>query len=259
MKQDCPHCGNQIEVRIARSPHYLSNDWTTLASSSRNVFPEASEESLPRYSDHRRGIPVRPASKEADVWVPFLVSGITSVACSIISFCFAITLDARKPVIVALLFGSVGFMLPWLALNWYNWTSLLRATERITGRDLDGDGNVGKPQPRTWRVEVETETDDGWSQTRLPCPVGGFNYLRQFAKDVLLNDGNPALGVTFSEDGAKRSGGYPRELWKKLRDVFLAYEWCNWRNDAYHEQGVELTRVGKCILKKLASGENIPI
>lgn len=204
---------------------------------------------LPANYTAERIAPTFLPSRESHVTVPLLRSLITGAFFGITvggTFAFlavmgkatawyAIELGAVAGGIV--FFGGAFFY--WLYITG-QYDGLLSRVETVTGLDIDQDGKVGPPERR--EISVKVETTNGRQFEDLP---GDEAALVEFAKDVVSGR------LTFSERGAIESG-YGQDNFKKLRDIFIARHWAEWKDANNRNQGVNLYRAGKSILMKIA-------
>ena len=116
---------------------------------------------------------------------------------------------------------------------------LLWAVERLTGRDLDGDGQAGEPQV------IRVEVTNGKQEVYLDLP-GKPQALATLARGVLN-------GRSFAEDTWSGRGGlFSRSEFRQLRDTLIERGLAVWRNPNAKAQGVELTAAGRAVFRRLA-------
>jgi hypothetical protein len=90
---------------------------------------------------------------------------------------------------------------------------------------------------RTVRVLVESENKQ---QQRIAF-VPDEPEIRQFARMA-------ANGQTFSERTAKRAK-VSLDDWKDMRDTFMDRGWATWKDAKEKRQGLQLTHVGRAVLR----------
>ena len=122
---------------------------------------------------------------------------------------------------------------------------LYMAVEVITGQDLNDDGFIGPPpEPRIVTLEITNPDNNNLQYLQLPEHL--YEKLPMIAH--LLTAGKP-----FSE-GAMTGSGRPlsRSEFHQLRDVMFDRGLARWRDERYPTQGVELTGMGKSVMRKAA-------
>jgi hypothetical protein len=102
--------------------------------------------------------------------------------------------------------------------------------EEVTGIDLDGDGEIGEPEPEILRIELQDQQGRPRIIAELDTDRERFAELARLA--VTLNLG-------FSEEVA-RQAGYNRKEWVKVRDKFIELEAARWKNAKNHKEGCYL-------------------
>jgi hypothetical protein len=231
------------------APRFAFDAWHPLdgldyAASSRFPFGNVASiaPALPPGSTWERRAPVRAATVSADVFVPVLQSATTALVGGVAAGLLSQSL-AGAGVGAGLTFGA-----SWLALLRAHRAGLW-AVERVTGRDLDGDGRIGRPgepaQPSTVKIEIKEDRRNGQSLAWLDLPVDE-KRLRQFAQRV-------TAGGALSESEWTGSGGpFSRDEFRGLRDALIERGLARWRNPQEPRQGWELTRKGKVVLEHVA-------
>jgi hypothetical protein len=251
-KIKCPHCGQAVTIQVAEQPIMKTRSGqvsfeNTQKSPFRNAAAVAVEPPEPAY----REIPAHLPTKESHVVVPLWQSVITAGFCAPIAGVPAGLFAYKFMYFTG--WSSLGFGLAcaggtflivaswqwWSRLDSYN--SLLWSIEEFFDRDLDGDQNIGQPEPRNIAVTVQ----DGTRMSYADLP-GDEKDLFNFAHAVINGV------VTFSEEGAS-SSGYSVRNFKALRDTFLNSNWCVWNNEEAHNQGLSLTLSGLSVLRQIAS------
>jgi len=113
---------------------------------------------------------------------------------------------------------------------------LLRTVERVIGKDLDGDGEIG------FTVEITDLTQDKKRMTFANFPARQAEVER-FATAAI----NGWLTVNSPHKLSRRK-------FTQLRDVSLDRGLLAWRCAEARQQGVELTAVGRHVFKRLVVG-----
>lgn len=113
--------------------------------------------------------------------------------------------------------------------------------EEITGVDIDGDGEVGEPEPETLKIELH----DG---NGIPRLIAEFDTDRErfaeLARLILI------IKKGFSEETANEAG-YSRKEWVDIRDKFFSLQAAAWKNRNHPKQGIDLGSRGINILKAM--------
>jgi hypothetical protein len=118
---------------------------------------------------------------------------------------------------------------------------LLEIVETITGKDIDHNGKVGKPEPpHTVRVELG-ETNQGYRRWQYADFAIEPALLVKLAQVVLS-------GESFSERTATDIGLTQKDF-AGLRDEFIARGLAKWNHPERRQQGVSLTRGGLLALQ----------
>lgn len=251
----CPCCQSKINISATASGGYPKRpapDTTTLHSSQHSPFkndaaviPSVS----PGYQQESQSATFLPTT-EANVIVPFLQAVITGVFIGVPVGLLVGLIDVKLDTLV--IRGSIGSGLLWGAatlfiVTFWQWISrsgeynnLLWRIETITGMDVNGDEEVGKPEPHTIQVEVTNGKSSQWEE--LP---GDEAALIEFAKSIISGR------VTFSEDGASTSG-FGVTNFRKLRDKFFKHHWAEWKDPKARNQGITLYRAGRTVLLRIA-------
>jgi len=196
----------------------------------------------------RRDVPIRSPSVAADVGVPFLLAlasaTVTFAAVGIVAI--ALRWSVGVPAVAA----ALALFLVWF-WRLMKWESLLWATERITGVDLDRDGEVGEPGRRTVQLEISNADEPG-SLRYLNIPDALFAKLPGVALKL-------AAGTPFSE-GAMTGKGRPlsRSEFHQLRDLFMERGVVAWKDERHPTLGIEFTSYGKRVIRQMAELSTTP-
>lgn len=193
------------DVRPARAPIVIR-------------LPQASTDE-PGLLEHEIRRPARPPSFESDVLVPSVQAAFTAIAAAICAGVLAWALGWHVRA-VAVTFGLV------LAGAWL-WRmrvadGLLWEVERLTGRDVNHDGQIGRPglpvlvNPWQARQEVTRAQVDEDAQHERQELVAFVHRCY-------------TVGCSEGAHGVKASGP-DRETYVKHRDVLLSLGIAQWRN-----------------------------
>lgn len=252
----CPHCQKRIDVSVTASGGYPkpTSGPLTLHSTSRTPFKNdavAIAPVVPGYEVRNESATFLP-TREAHVYVPLLRSLITGCYWGVIGGSVITLLNMQGVWGRVGAWGSLGYGVLWGGLlfvgtSFFYWITitgkydgLLSRVETYTGVDIDGDGEVGQPEPRTIQVEVDSGKSKQWEE--LP---GDEAALIEFAKSIISGR------VTFSEDGASTSG-FGVTNFRKLRDKFFKHHWAEWKDPKARNQGITLYRAGRTVLSRIA-------
>jgi hypothetical protein len=197
-----------------------------------------------------RTTPHRPATREADVVVPFEQAAITA---GVITLPIAaLTAASGWPVYVPVVAGAGAFTLAWFWLL-RDSRSLLRITERIVNRDIDGDGRIGdgpEPAPRSVRLEMIERREGGATMRFLDMPLDEVR-LREFARGILA-------GKSFSERAWAGDGKpFSQNDFAALRDKLIETGYARWKGGE-RRMGAELTAKGRAMFAGLAGSPTPP-
>jgi len=254
---NCPHCGNRIEISIS-ADHSQNAIHTrpkvgkvTLESSHHSPLRnEAAAINLPaNYAAESRSASFMPTT-ESNVKVPLMQSLISGILIGLPVGIVVGFIDIKLG--PAVLRGDIMAGLVWgmtitFGVAFWQWfgriqdyNELLWRIESVTGLDVNNDDAIGKPEPRTVRVEVQE--GKGWKFSELP---GDEQALYDFALSVVKGV------VTFSERGAA-SRDYGAENFRRLREAFIQRHYAEWKDPDNHQLGVVLRRSGTAVLAAIA-------
>jgi hypothetical protein len=237
----CPHCGQSIQ--LVKGGHSRRASKTRFESG----YGATGQAEAPVPIIERRG-PARDATVESDVHVPVLQAGITGIVAFAVSIIpiFAWGWAWWSPFVV----GLLTFAAVWLALLNSHRQSLWLIEDALD-RDLNGDGQIGKPASiEPIRVDIIETQDDGRKAFKFVDLVGVQpKQLYTFAFAVTSLDKSLAEEVwTPSANGfSKRKY---RTFMQRLDDI----GWTRFVNPAHPWQGRALTTAGRRILANIAQG-----
>jgi hypothetical protein len=137
--------------------------------------------------EYEKRSPARDASIESDVAVPGAQSAITAVILGSGGGAFAAVAGAPKPLLIGVGIGAAAATISWLSLL-ADHRRLLWSFESVTGADIDGDGNVGKPDQRQEPVTVEIVKRERKNHTSMHYVNLGLSEekLRQVSNALLV-------------------------------------------------------------------------
>jgi len=248
----CPSCGSLLRVRDVSAPAetvgaFSAPDATWQSHTMKTIRFGDAAPSLSQV--HEKFTPAREPTVAGDVRVPFAQAAITASA---------ITLP------VALLTASQGGS-PWLPISAFGLTftgawlllladhrSLMRTVERITNRDIDGDGRVAdKPVEVERRVALNavefSATGRYLRSRRIEIPRGDERAVCEMAQGVIA--GKPWTQRAWAHL-------YNRDEFNALRDKLIANGYAIWRDPDDHNLGVEILATGRALFRALAVTPN---
>lgn len=264
MTNTCPHCGRLIVIEVRKDDYSVYGvPWRVHSMKS---YPD----SVQRYGEAMETTPdfkVKEATRRSQSRAPNTSSDV------VVPFgrTFGAVLFVSTPLSVWIAWGDLhpirNFFIVFCVVNaaaWFVFTFLSEMSiwvfERITGKDLDGDGQVGKPDRVEFTIKREDKDIEGdsWEFGDFFCPNGRIEYLEDFCRAIIDDL------ATFSERGSREGSqnpkrgaahfGYSTKLWTKLRDEFVSRGWAEWRSEE-GRRGVELTDIGYEMVYKIADGD----
>lgn len=175
----------------------------------------------------------------AAVTIPLAQSAVTGALTALTVMSAAALLDA--PATAGLAAGLAVTLGEWLTLT-RQWRALVWGWETATGQDIDGDGVVGEPDNEPARLDVWVHRENGATRRTLPVTP---EQLQAWAQGV-------ASGLSISENTwTGRGKPFSRAEYRDMRDALIRYGWAQWRDPNAPQQGLELTRAGKAVLRAI--------
>ena len=222
----CPSCGVALRVDAIGAGPSMAGGWERGRAFAAGAAPAGSEYSRETPTADMSGI-------EAGVKTPAMQAGITGVVGGVMAVVGVWLWGWPRivPLAAGILIGGATW---WLLL--LSGRRLLSSVERITGRDLDGDGRVGDPE---FTVEITEALPERKRVTFAHFPARRVDVER-FATAAL----NGWLTVNSPHRLSRRK-------FTQLRDVALDRGLLTWRCEDARQQGVELTAVGRHVFKRL--------
>ena len=218
----CPHCKTSLRVG-SLGPSQGRGAWQAGRSYALGSPPAGSEYSRETPNADLSGF-------EAGVKTPLAQAGITGTAAAMLAV-LAVVWRGWHWATVPTTWVIVTVLAWWGLL--LNTRGLLKTIETVIGKDLDGDGEIG------FTVEI-TDLSDGkkkMSYARFPAkPEQVKRFALAALNDRLTVHGNHRL---------------TRGVFERLRDEAVARGLCAWKNPEAHTRGVELTRAGEHVFKRL--------
>jgi hypothetical protein len=233
----CPHCNNQIQAIAADGLTYSpETGFKTFASDT--PWRSGSLPLPPNPGEYERRIPFRAPSIQHDILPSLAAAGVTGlfgVACSLTAS--ALT---DWPFWVALPVGLVGGSLAWLVTQQQHQGTLYQF-ERFTTFEPQTPQSAPL-QTHQSTITVRVKEAGGWHYRELPGEPKALQSLAHRA----------GLGDSFSERTAT-GAGLTQDQFRELTDIFVSRGWAEWRNPQRKQQGVELGRNGRAVLRAIAA------
>jgi len=182
---------------------------------------------------------------QAGALLPLIQSGIIAIALGVLTFILAYSARSRDPLVWAGVVTLIVFIAAYLFLQ-RHWLTL--TAERMTGLDLNRDGQIGKPVPAPIaRIEVMTRDSRGnlkqGSFYNLPASEA---QLRSLAAGI-------TAGVTFAESyWTGRGSPFSLRQFRALRAEMIRRGLLVQTNPSSANQGFSLTPEGETIFQHYA-------
>ena len=195
--------------------------------------------------EYERRRPARNADLQGDVLVPLLQSLLTGLAAGVVVAAgWMLAIGGTNAVVIGAMAAALawGIAWVWLIRDHHN---LLWEIERISGVDLDRDGEIGEP----WlRIEVAGE---GNRLAYLDLPAEP-EQLIALARGILN-------GVPLAESSwCGRGRPFSKAQFRVLRDELIARGLATWVNPRSRAQGVELTAAGRALMRRIVNMGGAP-
>jgi len=185
---------------------------------------------------HERRRTARAPTTESDVKVPLAQSGITGLVAFLASTAIAAKSGAGWDALLSgAAWGATMWGGTWLVLLVIHRKALYEV-ERITGTDLDNDGYIGEPPPKsTVQVEIVEKggrfrryvntplDDDEWTKVARAVLVAGASFSRRGLKDVVPEEDYPGVYKPLLSGGLLRENGNGVELTPAGRSFLRQY------------------------------------
>ena len=198
---------------------------------------------------HERITPTRGATIEGDVRVPLAQASITAVAVAVPVA--LLTASGHGSAWIPISAFGVTLTASWLWLL-ADHRSLLRTVERITQRDLDGDGRIAE-QPVVKRVSFnaveQTAAGHYLRSRRIDIPRGDEKAIAEMARGVVA-------GKPFTQ--REWAHIYNRDEFNELRDTLIKLGYAAWRDSNDRKLGVDLIATGRYLFRALAEQPTPP-
>lgn len=180
-------------------------------------------------------------SYRSGVWLPLLQASVTGGLIGLAVGLLALLAGIQNPAA----WGGLAWVsvqtAAWFMLLW-RWLALTRPVETIIRQDLDGDGHIGEPR----QVRVIVESDDRRHVEFIDLPASQ-EQLGRLAVGLLA-------GHSLSESAWTGAGGpFSRREFQHLRDELIRRGLVSWVNPSARAQGVELTKPGRAVMRRIAA------
>lgn len=153
--------------------------------------------------------------------------------------------DAWFPAVIC---GLVSSLLMWFYMLQV-WSYLVMRMEQATGRDIDGDGQVGAEVTRRVPVRVEvTEYDQ--HNNPLQTTVARFD---DEMKLIAIADAVVNRGVPFSENALLKAKVVTPAEFAAIRDEMILRHWLKYKDAEHPQQGYTITKSGAYALRDYAA------
>lgn len=221
----CPHCKTSLRVE-SLGPSQGKGAWQRSQDFALGAAPPGAE--------HSREVPVADLSGvEAGVKTPLFQALLTGAAVGAVTAIITIWKDLAwpTPIVAAVISAALAW---WLLL--IDSRRLLKTVERVIGRDLDGDGEIG------FTVELTEPLAEPHQPPRML-----FAHFKGVAPLHVVKFAQAAIDGRLTPAGS----GLSRTKFNRIRAVTRARGLVRWRNEEYHAQGLTVTRGGKTAFKLL--------
>lgn len=248
-KVRCPHCRRWHDTGPKQT--------ITFQSVVKQPYKNAASAAIPLSTGYKE-TPVNMPTLPSHIYVPLadmLVSAALLSPAGILlgvggAWLVATSGDTRLTTAGYVVSGLAGWgAMFWLSSihQWFGhrgfYRGLLFTAEEYFQADIDGDGNIGEPEPPPKVVEVELRRNG------LPWK---FESL-EISRDKLIKLARAvASGQSFSNRTAL-DAGISREDFVKLRDKFVSRGLATWKGEPGSTQGVELTDDGLDTIAEIAT------
>ena len=180
---------------------------------------------------------------QAGAVLPFLQASITGAILGSLALILAYTWRARDPWTWGGLVAVLAWAITWLQLqrHWFTLTNL----EKLTGLDLDGNGEIGNEPQRPAEIRIKlSEINDGghYHETVYPLPAT-LEQMQALAEGL-------TQGLPFSERTWTGSGRpFSVNEFRALRSEMIKRGLLILASDKDPRQGYSLTKPGRACMR----------
>jgi len=170
----------------------------------------AGQVAVPTGASYEKRAPARSSDVRETIEYSAGSAGVLMVA----GFVFAVLVQDSRVFVVFLILGVIAFVVLWFVLM-YESRRLLWIVERITGKDLDGDGQKGQPPSVNVTKTVRIALDDGGQI--LYRESGLEERQAERVAYAMLDD-----GVPFSRRAlCVEHNCFPAEIYSRVRALWI--------------------------------------
>jgi hypothetical protein len=182
-------------------------------------------------------------SLNAGAKLPLAQSLIMGCSLGVSMMTLAWLVGVHRPWIVGILtltLSQAGFIILWV-FRWFNMTNL----ERLTGMDLNQDGEIG--EPTTVRVEIMKRNKTGYEMQIMELPATEWQ-LRRLAVGLVK-------GIAFSErQWTGKNAPFSSSEFRALRSVMIQKGLIRAASEKDNRTGFVLTEAGQALMEQLCKG-----
>lgn len=236
---ECPNCKHRYNL-IEASPAHTGSGWSAPFKKQEMRVNRFGDGKSSTVTQSVRSMPISSArSFESHFSTPFAIALATGGLILVGGWALGLYL---KDAIGIGIVSTVGVWL-WQVVDD---RTLLRVREVFQNEDLDGDGYVGEPPPKSLHIEITEERKSGTWTGYFDSPIEE-PVLGQFARACLA--GRPTGERNWTGAGRPFSVGE----YVAFRDELLQHGLVRWRNEQHRKQGFMLTARGRAVFKELAA------
>lgn len=192
----------------------------------------------------------------AGAFLPLVQATMTAAMAGIATLTLLYIFNAVDIVKPMLIVSAVVWVVTWLYLL-RRWLSLT-ALERLTGIDINGDGQIGKPKAKAEPLVIRLdEVDKGhYRQRMINIDDVTAEQLTEFARGMLA--GRPFTEREWTGKGKPFSSGQGGSF-RRFRSNWLKHGFVTIVSDKDNRQGFDFTDSGWAMIVKLAGVVPEPI
>jgi hypothetical protein len=247
----CPYCGYALsEGGWSRTDYHTFEQVADFGPVARGSAPPRPAQQTPAIAAIPAGVkmkrqrPARAATVPSDVFVPCAQSIISGLLAMLAVGTIAALAKVEKAGLVGIGAGTGLMLVAWVILLWQH-RSLLWERETITGPDLNGDGEIGRPSTTNLEITIPATKEKGQQIMILRDLEATPQQLRIWAAGMLagrMSENDWCVG---------KAKMFQRPQFKKLRQQFIDRGLMIWKDEDAHWQGTELTAMGRRVCRLL--------